>query len=864
MNGMTDRVYAQEELFGLSAAGIRLEGGGSDPSDARRRSFDGTAKEAAFPLGGIGTGNVSLGSRGELRDWEIQNRPGKRNRLPNSFFAVWAKMEGGEPVARVLESRLTPPYSAANGYPPESAAGLPRLAGSRLIGEYPIARIVFEDDSLPVQIELTAYTPMIPGDVDDSAIPGAYLVYRATNAGDAPVDVTISGSLGNPVGLSCDGYGTLDYDGTGGHIHELRKDGDHTGLLLHSSKYGKHELRYGSIALATDAEDTTAKPVWFRGSWFDFLQEFWDDFAADGRLGDLGYSEPSNDGRMDSGSIGACARIAPGETKTFRFALAWHFPNRINGWNDRARITDPARAVARNAYALRFADAWEAANYLLQHRERLERDTFAFHDALFGSSLPAYVLDAASANLAALRSTTCFRLEDGLLLAFEGSLDTEGSCEGNCTHVWNYAQGAAFLYPSLEQGVRRTEFVEETEADGRMNFRAYKRFEYNWTWFDKDEAPPAADGQLGSVMRVYREWKISGDRSFLEELWPRIRRSLAFAARHWDPDGDGVLEGVQHVTYDIEFHGWNPLAGIMYLGALKAAAEMALALGDDEAAAAYDGLYTRGSFLLNEQLWNGEYYEQRIDNVNAFKYQHGTGCLSDQLFGQQLAHLYGLGYLLPPERVRGALGAVYAHNFRTDFSSHANCQRSYVFNDEKGLVLCSWPRGGRPKLPFIYSDEVWTGVEYQVAVGLIYEGLLEEGLTLVRTVWERHDGYRRNPWDEAECGYHYARSLASWGLLLSLGGFRFDMDRREIGFEPRLSAERFRTFWSVGAGWGIYEQTLGEDGVWLVELRVLAGDMEGVKVAACGTIGVIQGGTMTILVPAAVLELDDRKDVGQP
>lgn len=815
MNGSS--VYSREQLYG------------SDD----RRVYDGSAREAAFPLGGIGTGNVSLGSRGELRDWEIFNAPGKRNRLPNAFFAIRAQAEGGEAVARVLESRLTPPYSAANGFPPDSAAGLPRLEKSVLTGEYPIANIVFDDDDLPVKVELTAFTPMIPLNVDDSSIPGAYLTYAVSNPGDRPVAVTVAGSLGNPVGLSWDGYGNVDCEGAGGHVNEWRRESGVSGLFLASRKYGADDLRFGSVALTTDREDVTCKPVWFRGAWFDFLQEFWDDFTSDGRLEDLGYETPSGDGRMDTGSVGGCGVIEPGETQHFRFTLAWHFPNRINGWLDRARMTAPGREFARNEYAGRFGDAWEAAMYLNRHRERLERETRLFHGSLFGSSLPDCVIDAVSANLAVVRSTTCFRLEDGLLLGFEGSLDTAGSCEGNCTHVWNYAQSAAFLYPSLERGTRRTEFIEETEADGKMNFRAYKRFAYNWTWFGEDEAPPAADGQLGAVMRVYREWTLSGDEAFLRELWPRVRQSLAFAERAWDPDGDRVLEGVQHNTYDIEFHGPNPLTGVMYLGALKAASEMARVLNDREAEAEYAQACEEGAARLDEQLWNGEYYEQRISDVDARKYQFGTGCLSDQLFGQQLAHLYGLGYLLPREKVRSALNAVYRHNFRTDFSRHANCQRTYALNDDKGLVLCSWPRGGRPKLPFIYSDEVWSGVEYQVATGLIYEGMVEEGLTLVLAVRERHDGVRRNPWDEAECGYHYARALSSWGLLLALSGFSYDRQAGVLSFRPVINEEAFRTFWSTGTAWGTYAQTLTSECDWRVELDVLQGDLEGVTVLAC-------------------------------
>jgi non-lysosomal glucosylceramidase len=249
--------------------------------------------------------------------------------------------------------------------------------------------------------------------------------------------------------------------------------------------------------------------------------------------------------------------------------------------------------------------------------------------------------------------------------------------------------------------------------------------------------------------------------------------------------------------------------------------------------------FARGSARLDELLWNGEYYIQRLDDVNAYKYQHGVGCLSDQLLGQLHARILGLGDLLPAEHVRQAIGAVFAHNFRRDLSEHANCQRTYALNDEAGLLMCSWPHGGRPRLPFVYSDEIWTGVEYQVAAQLIYEGWVEQGLELVAAVRARHDGVRRNPWDEVECGHHYARAMSSWALLPALSGFHCDMGAGTISFAPRVEAstqaDAFGCFWSCGRGWGTYSQRRDQaTGTWVPEVVVLGGDMAGVRVRACG------------------------------
>jgi uncharacterized protein (DUF608 family) len=262
------------------------------------------------------------------------------------------------------------------------------------------------------------------------------------------------------------------------------------------------------------------------------------------------------------------------------------------------------------------------------------------------------------------------------------------------------------------------------------------------------------------------------------------------------------LDSQQHNTYDIEFHGANSLANSMFFGALTAGARIADRVGDPGTAERYRTAAARGAARMDELLFNGEYYQQRLDDVDERRYQYGTGCLSDQVFGQLLAHLAGLGYVLPEAHVRSAVAAVYRHNFRADLSGHHSVQRTYALRGESGLLLCSWPRGGRPRIPFVYSDEVWTGIEYQVATHLILEGLIDEGLRVVRGVRDRHDGRARNPWNEVECGNHYARSLASWGLLVALTGAGYDAPAGTLAFRPRLGLDEFRVPFTTGTGWG--------------------------------------------------------------
>lgn len=811
-------VYTEEELYKLGV----------------KKTFSREATEAAFLLGGIGTGNVSLGSRGQLRDWEIFNKPGKGNIIPNAHFTIWAKEEGKRPVARLLQSKIADPLRDTNGMQPYTAGGFPHMDNSTLRGEYPIVWVDFEDSHLPVHVKLEAFTPFIPLNVDDSSIPGALFTYSVTNTSDYPVDVTIAASMMNPIGgIAFDEYGNVACKDAGQNINELRKESLFAGIYFHGLKYGPETLKYGNMSIVTTNTKITHKTKWYRGEWYDYNHDYWDDFEEDGKLNEIEYDTPSEEGFSDTGSIGAFETIEPNETKIFQFILTWYFPNRINGWNEEIRVREPGRETVRNYYTKLFKDSWHAASYLIYNFERLKKDTFSFHHALHSTTLPGYVIDAVANNLTVMRSTTCFHLDNGRFYGYEGCFCDGGCCNGSCTHVWNFAQAIAFLFPSLEKSMRRIEFLEEVEENGKMNFRAYKGFDSTYMWKGM-EGPPAADGQMGTITRAYREWKFTGEDEFIKELWPMIKKALHFAFQRWDNDNDFVLDSDQHVSYDIELYGPNPLTSIHLLGALKAVEVIAAYLGEREYAQKLGEIFAKSSKRADELLWNGEYYIQLINDVNLHKYQIGKGCLSDQMVGQQLAHIVGLGYLLPKERVKSAVYSIYKYNFRENFLEHCNCQRAYTMNDEKGLLLCSWPDGGRPRFPFVYSDEVWPGVEYAAAVNLIFEGYTEEALTIIKAIQDRHDGFRRNPWNEIECGNHYARSMASWGILIAFAGYQFDLVKGEIHFSPVLNQEDYSTFWSTGKAWGIYSQKRNGADEWDTNVQVLFGDASGLQINACG------------------------------
>jgi uncharacterized protein (DUF608 family) len=256
-----------------------------------------------------------------------------------------------------------------------------------------------------------------------------------------------------------------------------------------------------------------------------------------------------------------------------------------------------------------------------------------------------------------------------------------------------------------------------------------------------------------------------------------------------------------------------------YLAALKAGSEMALAMGEKKKAREYLDVFEKGSLLLADSLWNGEYFTQIIvDEPGLYderhlsppdahgkripKYQYGDGCLADQLLGQYLAFNSGLGYIAEKEKVNKALESVYKYNFFESLREFSNVQRVYGLNDEAGVVLCTWPHGNQPVLPFVYAQEIWSGVEYQVAASLIYSGKVKEGLRVVEAVQDRYNGSKRNPFEHNESGVHYARALASWSVLLALSGIEFDGVTKELVFSPKINASGFRSFWSTNSAWG--------------------------------------------------------------
>jgi uncharacterized protein (DUF608 family) len=792
--------------------------------------------QISFPLGGIGSGCIGVSGTGRLVDWEIFNKPNKSGMNGFSHFAIRAESRGKVVDARVLQGDLPPPYigsmsrSGNNGYgfgpDRETLAGLPHFSETTFEGRYPFATLAFKDRAFPGKVTLQAFNPFIPLNDHDSSIPAAFFEFTVTNTTKQPLDYTLAGSLGFPLPVKS--------------AHKARKAGGISAIQLQAEGLEEGDPQCGDLTLATDAESVSHQEYWFRGGWFDALEIYWRDLTTPGAFKNRRYPEA---GRNNHGLLAAHLHLKPGQTRTVRFVISWSFPVCENYWY-RTKTEELAKEAGisprwRNYYATLWKDSLASARYSLKEWPRLRAATDLFHRTLFTSSLPDVVLDAVSANMSILKSPTVLRLEDGTLYGFEGCCSGSGCCPGSCTHVWNYAQAHAFLFPALARSMREVDYRYNQQADGGMPFRLMLPLGLKNTG-----GFSCADGLFSNVMMVYRDWKLSGDTPWLRTLWPAVKKSIEFAwaptNRHrWDPGKTGVLWGRQHHTLDMELYGPSSWLCGFYLGALKAAAEMAEHLGETETSRDYAALFDKGRHWLEANLFNGEYYQQQVDIkdrgiLKAFeaeeaywdaehaeiKYQIDEGCAIDQTLAQYHATLYGLGEIFEAGRNRKALKALFRHNFHKSMRNIYNPCRLYSLNDEGGMAICSWPAGKRkPAIPLTYAQETMHGFEYAAAVQLIQNGLVREGLAVVASIRDRYDGKKRNPWNEIECGSHYARSMASYGLLNAFSGFEFDMTRGHLGFQPvQKPGGRFKCFWSVGSGWG--EVDLQAD---RASLRVLQG-----------------------------------------
>lgn len=794
-----------------------------------KRKYTGNKRnEIVFPLGGIGSGSVGIDGTGRFLDWEIFNRPAKGTINGNSHFGIKVEENGHLLSAKVMNSDLLGSRSgryvshtkhSGYGYGPfiSQLCGLPHFRDSEFYGEYPLAAINFIDEDFPGEVSLRAFNPFIPSNDKDSSLPAAFFVAEVSNNTDRTLTYTFELSVNNPAESH--------------HINNLVKKDSFQGIFLSDDNMNSEDPNYGGVAFGTPVtDDLQVQQYWYRGAWFDNLGVFWQDFTAEKELKNRIY-ELTEKPIDDIATIAVKATVEPGKTFSQKFILTWYYPNAYNYWspeNPDPKVESFNRTPWKNYYATIFSSAADVAEYAIKNWDRLEKQTIRFHDALYSSTLPDVALEAISANMAILKSSTVLRLTDGQFYGFEGTQTNSGSCEGSCTHVWNYAFALPFLFPSLERSMRELDYTYNMNNDGGMAFRLQLPLGKTRSNFR-----PCVDGQMGGIIKTYREWKISGNTEWLKRWWPKVKSSLEYAwnpesREKWDPEKKGYITGRQHHTLDMELFGPDAWLNNFYNGALLAAAEMAKAVGDPDADT-YIKLADNCRKYTDTELFNGEYYYQKIDirdksilepyandmalkggtileaywndEAKQIKYQIAEGCDIDQIFAQLMCELVGIGEYLNRDNVNTALNSIYKYNYKPSMRDHYNPCRIFSMNDESGMVICEWPEGKeKPIIPVPYSEETMHGFEYQAAIHMIMHDMEDKGLNVIKSIRDRYDGEYRNPWGEFECGSNYARSMVSYALLLAYSGFKYDMCEKKMGMMPLHSGTYF---WALDGAWGL-------------------------------------------------------------
>ena len=754
-------------------------------------------REVSMPVGGMGAGCIGLAGNGALVDWEIDG-PGKGRMNPYSHFAVKAENSAGV-HARILQGDwqkdLSGKYSLCKydhfgyGYGPEGGtmAGFPHFENCAFEGAFPWGRASFSDRDFPGRPSLSAFSSFIPMDSENSSLPCAFYRVEMENDTDEETVYTVALTLG----CIFDRGENRAFFGEG-----------MTGLVI---KNGDN-----SLCAMTNAEDASVQASWFRGGWFDGPTMYWNQFTRPGFLPERSYDTPGD----DKGTVEARFTLKSGEKRSVDFVIGWYFPWEVDDW-------DVGGARWKRWYAARFESALDAGKYAMKNYGDLERRTLAFRDALYSCDMPQSAIEAAGASLSILVTPVCLRLEDGSFYAWEGENETGGSCEGTCQHVWNYAYALPYIFPDMEMSVRRLEKNYSQWDDGRITFRLKLPVGSGRGW-----KMPCVDGQMGFVLKVYREWKFSGDEGWLKEMWPAAKKALEFAWLDtdvkWDADRDGVLEGRQHHTLDMELFGPSSWLEGFYLAALKAAQEMAEYLGED--GAEYARLYENGRKYLNGELFNGEYYIQKVnlndrsqleryedadkywnEETGEIKYQIADGLIIDQALAQWHANLMGLGRIYDKDKLDTALKSLYKYSFKEKMGDFCNPCRVFSLDGEAGTVMCEYPpHVKKPAISVPYCQETMTGFEYSAAALMLQEGMAEKAERMIAAVRERYDGKKRNPYNEIECGNNYSRTMAAFSFIPVYAGFECDAVKEHMGFSP-IKGGNCRSMWFMAGAWGKVE-----------------------------------------------------------
>lgn len=801
---------SQKEEFSLNTA---FEQKGIDQEYIQKLKERGTPeifsgkelKYIGMPIGGLTTGQVYLGGDGQLWYWDIFNI----NRIDPTNTGAGDKF---------YLNPMTQDHQFEQGFAIKIKKGITSIhkelsfdgfSDITFRGEYPMAKVTYRSNDIPITIQLEAFSPFIPTKMEQSDFPAVVMQFTLKNDGDNPVDIELFGWLQNTSNL----FSANQTNGK--HLNKIVKSDNLLQLITSSEVNEKSQQNpdHGNMSLSLLNSDDN--------SWS--TPKVLDDIAYN--LGAVTPSEKtesrSNLGNELTGAIGQKLHLAAQEERTVSFVLSWYFPNVNKVKMPKLRNHENLRYF----YSQKFNSAGDVALQINKAKEELFSSTKKWTETWYDSSLPYWFLDRTFINTSILASTSCYRFDDltddpyneGRFYALEGVYLGEGTC----THVFHYEQAFGRLFPNTARKLRdQIDFGLAWDTNGYIKYRA----EHSDIG-KHDGRGYAIDGHAGTILRSYREHTMSKDAMFLNKNWRKIKMSIEYLiAQDSEETGvaDGIIEGFQYHTLDRPWYGKISWITSLYNATLQVGFVLANEIGDTEFALYCKKIAESGSVNIISELYNGEFFINTLDKDHLDAPNTNIGCHIDQVMGQGWALQAGLPRVLPKEETVSALRSIFKYNYQPDVGKYLDTAkiqpvRFYAHAGEGGTMLTSFPNGGTEqapgkikhdwdKLTVGYFSENMTGFTYQAAGHMIAEGLVDEGLIVIDAIHKRYGPLKRNPYNEIEYGNHYIRAMASYGAFVSASGFTYHGPKGEIGFDPKISPEDFKSAFVAAEGWGSFTQ----------------------------------------------------------
>jgi non-lysosomal glucosylceramidase len=764
-------------------------------------------------LGGIGTGWFELRHDGCFYNWMIMNNkplnlgePIKDFEDSMLFFVVRYQEAGGEPKMKLLQ--VEPEYGAASIVDHPHYYVFPWLDGIDRIqydATVPFINMRYSDDEMPFEIEMTAWSPFIPNNVKDSALPAALFDFKVISKTSKQVDVMLMASMRN----------VTSYDRPEKHYAARATEGKgYRGYEMWCDNVPKTHSSTGTMAMASvDKRGSSYYLGW------EHRHPYYEIALRESRLPDIDDTAGRHK-RDEKGNIiealGYCnstvavSKRLNGRGKSFdhSFVMGWHFPNRyaqLMGTQKQDRKI--SKRNEGHYYDNYFDNAADVVDYVVENRNQLRKDTQEFHDAYYDSTAPQYVLDQVNSHLNTYR-TSSWLTKDGNFGILEG-LDPYRAYAGlGTTDVAQYGSvPTAALFPELDRAL-----IHAHRSHQQPNGVVIHSIQRNFREFAANEATgKRLDMPSQYAFRALRAYIWSGDKKYLEDIWPSIKMTLDYVLRERDMNGDLLpdMEGVMCSYDNFPMYGVASYVASQWLAAVAAARDAAEVLGDTEAEERYAEVLEKGAKVFEEKLWNGEYY-RLCNDEGGENGEVDEGCLSDQIIGLWTAHQINAPHFLKKSRVKKALRSVMKRNFHPDY----------------GLRNCSWPED-----EFLHAiDEntwvdqantCWSGVELAFASFLFFEGMWREGLKVVKNVDDR---YRKSGmyFDHLEFGGHYFRPMSAWAIVNGMLGLK--IAHGTYVFDPQMPEKEQRLFFAYYGGYGHYERQKDGRG-WKVTLEADSGNL---------------------------------------